>query len=313
MDNKKTITIKDGDNRWKKVTIGGVSGIVVGAVGAAVASSIPLDADAAETEETDTNAPLADGVSDGMSFGDAFHAARQEVGPGGVFEWHGNLYNTYTAEEWEAMNSEERQAVAESIDWDGHSYTPLNNDQADNNHNASPQKQQEETVYVQEEEEEEEPLQTVSEEEPVKVVSDDDDDTGLDALGLDGKVEVIEVVSVENENGDGNRIMGSTVINGHSAVFIDNDGEDGEFELLAVDVNDNQQLDEGEVVDISDAHVKIEELQELANNDVKPGDDVETVTPEKEPIDDGHEVTGLDDPDETMPDYLDDNDSAALT
>ena len=82
---------------------------------------------------------------------------------------------------------------------------------------------------------------------------------------------------------------------------------------MAVDVNDNQQLDEGEVVDISDAHVKIEELQELANNDVKPGDDVETVTPEKEPIDDGHEVTGLDDPDETMPDYLDDNDNAALT
>lgn len=311
MDSKKTITIKDGDNRWKKVTIGGVSGIAIGAVGAAVASSIPLDADAAETEETDNNAPLADGVSDGMSFGDAFHAARQEVGPGGVFEWHGNLYNTYTAEEWEAMNSEERQAFAESIDWEGHSYTPLNNDQADNNHNASPQKQQEETVTVQEEEEE--PLQTVSEEEPVKVVSDDDDDTGLEALGLDGKVEVIEVVSVENENGEGNRILGSTVIDGHSAVFIDNDGEDGEFELLAIDLNDNQQLDEGEVADISNAHVKIEELQEIASNDVNPEDEPLCGMPESEPIDDGHEVTGYDDPDETMPDYLDGDGSAMLS
>jgi len=41
----------------------------------------------------------ATSVNDEMSFNEAFAAARAEVGPGGVFEWHGHSYNTYYAEE----------------------------------------------------------------------------------------------------------------------------------------------------------------------------------------------------------------------
>jgi len=44
-------------------------------------------------------APHASSSSDDMSFSDAFAAAREEVGPGGVFMWHGNAYNTFYAEE----------------------------------------------------------------------------------------------------------------------------------------------------------------------------------------------------------------------
>lgn len=43
-------------------------------------------------EGTDSN--VAQGVSDEMSFGQAFRMAREEVGPDGVFEWRGNLYGT---------------------------------------------------------------------------------------------------------------------------------------------------------------------------------------------------------------------------
>ena len=47
---------------------------------------------------------VAFGVDDSMSFNEAFAAARREVGPGGLFVWHGNTYGTYYANEWNAMS-----------------------------------------------------------------------------------------------------------------------------------------------------------------------------------------------------------------
>ena len=41
-----------------------------------------------------TEAPFAGGISDDMSFNEAFATARAEVGAGGIFEWKGNSYNT---------------------------------------------------------------------------------------------------------------------------------------------------------------------------------------------------------------------------
>ena len=35
-------------------------------------------------------------VSQDLSFGEAFATARASVGAGGVFHWHGGIYNTYT-------------------------------------------------------------------------------------------------------------------------------------------------------------------------------------------------------------------------
>lgn len=51
---------------------------------------------------------VASGVDDSMSFNQAFAAARHEVGPGGLFEWHGNTYGTYYANEWNAMSAEDK-------------------------------------------------------------------------------------------------------------------------------------------------------------------------------------------------------------
>jgi hypothetical protein len=36
--------------------------------------------------------PIAHGIDDSMSFSEAFAKARQEIGAGGVFEWHKNVY-----------------------------------------------------------------------------------------------------------------------------------------------------------------------------------------------------------------------------
>jgi hypothetical protein len=66
-----------------------------------------IHAVAAEPDNFDgSTVPVATGVSDDMSFSQAFAAARAEVGPGGVFEWHGKYYGTYYADEWAGFSDE---------------------------------------------------------------------------------------------------------------------------------------------------------------------------------------------------------------
>jgi hypothetical protein len=62
-----------------------------------------------------TEAPFASSVNDSMTFNEAYGAARTELGAGGVFEWKGNTYNTYTKEEWDNLSEEDHQAYYESI------------------------------------------------------------------------------------------------------------------------------------------------------------------------------------------------------
>lgn len=57
----------------------------------------------------DGNMQVATTVDDSMSFSEAFAAARREVGPGGLFTWHGHTYGTFYAEEWNAMSEEDKE------------------------------------------------------------------------------------------------------------------------------------------------------------------------------------------------------------
>ncbi len=49
-------------------------------------------------------APVANGDFDSMKFDEAFEAARAQVGPGGLFPWHGQVHSTYTPEEWDSLD-----------------------------------------------------------------------------------------------------------------------------------------------------------------------------------------------------------------
>lgn len=121
---------KKESSTWKHVTLGGVSGILMGAgllyAGQATAATIQENESTEETpvesveeaehvdNSSDASLPVAK-IHNEMSFGEAFEAARAEVGPGGVFIWHGGIYNTYSADEWNAMTSEQRNEFAQKV------------------------------------------------------------------------------------------------------------------------------------------------------------------------------------------------------
>lgn len=66
-----------------------------------IAEEIPAESGDSPQAFNPNTAPMASHgtVSDEMSFSEAFASAREELGPGGVFAWHGQYYNTFYAEE----------------------------------------------------------------------------------------------------------------------------------------------------------------------------------------------------------------------
>lgn len=108
----------------------GASGVALGALGVTLMGFAPAsDSDSdleppnAANEGSDAaevpiypSAPFSEEISNEMSFGDAFATAREDVGPGGFFEWKGNTYNTYYKEEWDALSDEQKNDFVSSLD-----------------------------------------------------------------------------------------------------------------------------------------------------------------------------------------------------
>lgn len=120
---------------WHNVLVGGVPGIIIGAGGIILSGSAlaGTEHELASGEFSEKFDVLeAHSVNDDMSFKEAFAAARAEVGPGGAFVWHGNVYETYRADdpEWMEMNQEERTAHCQQVLSQVHAepYTPTENE-----------------------------------------------------------------------------------------------------------------------------------------------------------------------------------------
>lgn len=109
---------------WKRVAAGAGTGIVLGAAttvltsGAAPASQVTNE-DNGHPDWTDGNISVATKVTDDMTFSEAFETARTETGSGGVFEWHGYIYSTYTEDEWNSMTAEQRTEYGSHLKWSG--------------------------------------------------------------------------------------------------------------------------------------------------------------------------------------------------
>lgn len=71
-----------------------------------------LDNDASVEFKSNAHFGTAD---NNLSFSDAFHAQRQALGPGGVFEYKNKFYNTYLKEEWDTMSGDQKKDYYASI------------------------------------------------------------------------------------------------------------------------------------------------------------------------------------------------------
>lgn len=136
-----------GNSSWVGVTLGGVSGIFLGAglmhgynayaqkqvedqdpINAAPINAAPINADPSPTDPQPVNPKPESQVavpSEDLSFGEAFAQARALAGPDGVFVWHGGVYSCHTAEEWNAMSYQhQEQTVARAVTTPASQVTP---------------------------------------------------------------------------------------------------------------------------------------------------------------------------------------------
>lgn len=210
--------MKTNNKTWKPVTIGGFTGILMGAGAMHISQSVASAASVDEGGQTPELKPL-----DELSFREAFDTARAEMGPGGVFRWHGNLYNTYTADEWQAMSDERKEELAQEVDPE-----------------ISPEDIDTDVVTVNETADS---LQTEASETSDPLLSeaseaeDDSDD-----------VRVIGQGEVTLQNGR-NVTVQELEVNGQRVAVIDVD-QDGTADIAMTDLNQNRQMDEGEVIDL---------------------------------------------------------------
>lgn len=128
VNNQDEATPEVNDNKskmnWKVVSMGGAAGVMLGAAAAFLATNNasageenPVESEPDHHPITDGEVQIATSVNEEMSFSDAFAAARAEFGPGGAFEWHGNVYSTYTAEEWNSMSPEDKAEYGSHFNW----------------------------------------------------------------------------------------------------------------------------------------------------------------------------------------------------
>lgn len=183
------------------------------------------------------------GVEDSMSFGEAFAAARSQVGPAGVFEWRGNDYSTFTKEEWDSMDAAQRGDYM-------HKY--YNTDMS------------EETVSVVEEVTAVEDVEGIDVHEVADNLTDRQDVTVTqlrDTVTVSSEEVIIvneeteEVltcdvvdVTVEHEVCDSHIVFGE--VDGHEVMYSDLDS-DGVADYMVIDANDNGIAEYEEIHDIS--------------------------------------------------------------
>ena len=228
---------------WKPVTISGLTGILMGA-GAmygvqAIASGSNGDASGA-----------ADGlkvatVDDSMSFSQAFEAARAQVGAGGVFTWHGNIYNTYTAAEWKAMSHEDKRLFAEQVKPE----IPASEVDTKKIAEVESQPSDDDVQIAQESIRHQDQHQDHDVEiQPNRVNGANVQETTWNDLAQSDDVRIVGFKDIEV--GRGRSIaMQELEINGQRVAVIDVD-KDGDPDLAMTDLNHNQQMDEGEVIDL---------------------------------------------------------------
>ena len=261
-ENTKTEETETSDNKdnaakgekpiWKKVAVGAGSGIFLGSAATLLSASAPLghaEGENAEEEGSETHPEWTDGevsvassVSDDMSFSEAFTAARTEVGSGGVFEWHGNIYSTFTEDEWNGMTAEQIDEYGSHFSWHSDNSST---ETASSTHSSTSSHSAHATDEVEVSE-----VTQASHTEEVAVVD---------------VAPEVEVLGVVHDEESGANIAGLAV-DGQEVVLIDVNGDET-FDVMGADVNGDQQLSQDEIVDISGQNLTVNDLGGISNPD----------------------------------------------
>lgn len=282
---------------WKKVAIGSAAGILLGA-GAiyAVSGEEKQDASTTASSPTADKQPVKVGeVSDDMSFTEAFNSARAQVGAGGVFHWHGGIYSTYTADEWDNMTADNREEYAQTVkpeirpdemanSYVAEAHTTTHSQTADAKADVEPVSHAsvQSAAYQQEDVE------------PAYVAAPQ---SHQDTINTDDDVHIVAQGTVQ----------------GHAAATIDLNG-DGDADVAVIDVNDNNVLDDPDVVvDPQGNMATVGQLAEAAGQQTDDGNGYamqqdESLDPNMQQVAYGENPDVSPD----MPDYMNDADMATM-
>lgn len=232
----KPVMIMKTNGIWKPVTISGVTGILMGAGTVYGVQAFAHTNDETAVPSVDEKLKVTN-ADDGVSFKDAFDTARAELGPGGVFTWRGNIYNTYTADEWKSMTDEERELFANRVKPEISSAdVDTSNVTEDATLTETTNETDDVTIAEATNDVEETTAATANATSWDELVNDDND------------VRIIGYKDVEISNGQTVTVQGLEV-NGQRVAVIDVD-KDGEADYAMSDLNHNFQMDEGEVIDL---------------------------------------------------------------
>ncbi|GAB4016087.1 hypothetical protein GCM10028808_43420 [Spirosoma migulaei] len=145
MGSSASIPTKSGLNTKKMLGISAATLLLGGSAWAISHQIVNLKEHPAVDEPTPSDGPvpatLPDDVdvarktTDNMTFEQAFETAREEVGMGGVFSWHGHWYNTFEKEEWGSLSLAQRQEYTENITGE---HLPVKPYTQPNTHTAAP-------------------------------------------------------------------------------------------------------------------------------------------------------------------------------
>lgn len=259
---------------WKKVAVGAGTGILLGTGATILSASAPLDhTEGSENEGeqhpdwTDGEVPIASSVSDDMSFSEAFAAARTEVGSGGVFEWHGNIYSTFTEDEWNGMTAEQRDEYGSHFNWhsDATHDTASSSNSSQSSQSATSTEEVEVVATNGNQEHTSQGHETNSNEVEVADVTPAGNNGSTEEVAVVGAEPEVEVLGVVHDDESGANI-GGLVVDGQEVVLIDVDG-DTTFDVMGTDVNGDQQLSQNELVDISGQNITVNDLGGISNPD----------------------------------------------
>jgi len=257
LNNEATNTTPAGNGKnesWKVVSIGAATGILVGAGGMYAANAYAAGNKQEEIENVQNTQDTQEGTlkladtHDDLSFGDAFAAARAEVGPGGVFNWQGNLYSTYTKEEWDLMTDEQKDLFAEQVKPEIKAAdVEVAQHETHVHHTATTA--QAETAHAQNEEEDVTMAdEHIDYEQAPKMRSDYAEQTSEAETSDDDDVQLVNSGQYTNEDGTVGNYAHVRVEN-EDVLLVDVDG-DGYPDIAAADLNHDGELNYGEVIDI---------------------------------------------------------------